>query len=203
MLEFLSENLSSCVALAVLLVAMCPMVESKIAIPFALSTAVWGESALSPFLAFLVSFVGCIIPSIFVIFFTRKIKNKTSGFIHDKFTERVNEKYKKKFDKLGQKQSIFQKCLLIATFVAVPLPMTGVYTGSIISGFTTLKIWQALLSVVLGALVSCGVVLLLCVAFENSELYVLLASVILCVAVALFNMFCKVASVFKRKCHRV
>ncbi len=201
MLEFLVDNLSTCAFVAVLLVALCPGIESKIAIPFALSVQVWGSAVLSPWLAFLIAFVGSIIPIPIVFWVTRKIKNKTVGFIQEKYIEKIKSKYKKNFDRLGNKTSLFQKCFFLGTFVAIPLPMTGVYTGSIISGLTNMKFWHCFLSIVLGELVSCSVVLLLCLLFENSAFYILIASLIILVVFVLFNIILSIIN--KIKSHRV
>lgn len=188
MLEFFADNFSDCIFLAVFLVAMIPAVESKIAIPFALSVPIWGDMVLSPFLAGLIAFLGTMLPSIFVVWFARKFKNKTSGFVYEKIFSKVENRYKVQFEKLGQKNSNLKKCLMLSTFVAVPLPLTGVYTGSLIAGFTNLKLWQCFLSILVGEIVSCFVVVLLCVMFENSAFYMLLFSVAI-LALYLFANF--------------
>lgn len=177
MLEFFAENFSDCIFLAVFLIAMIPTVESKIAIPFALSVPIWGDSTLSPFLAGLIAFCGAMLPSFIVIWLARKLKKKTSGFLYDKFVSKIEVRYEKKFEKIGRENTTFKKCLLLGTFVAVPLPLTGVYTGSLIAGFTDLKLWQSFLSIALGEVVSCVIIVLLCTIFENSAYYILLFSI--------------------------
>lgn len=175
MIDFFADNFSHCVVLAVLLVAMFPMLESKVAIPFALSVTIWNEATLSPAVAFFVSLFGCMLPTIFVILFAKYIKHKTSGFIHEKFMT----KYATKLKNISQKQSTFKKCLTVATFVAVPLPLTGAWTGSLIAGLTNLKVWQAFVSVFVGEVLSCAVVMLLCLVLENSAFYIFLMSLAL------------------------
>lgn len=191
MANFFADNFSNCVFLAVLLLAMFPMFESKVAIPLALSTAIWGEATMSPLGAFATAFVGSVIPVVFVLWFAKFIKNKTAGFVHEKFMTKFQDKHQKHLDSISLKASTFKKCLAIATFVAIPLPLTGVYTGSLIAGLVDLKFWQGFLSVIVGELLSCAVILVLCVLFENSAFYVLIASLVL-VAVFLlvrFSMF--------------
>ncbi len=199
MANFFADNFSDCVALAVFLLAMCPMVESKIAIPFALSSVLWGDCTLSPLCAFVVAFAGSMLPSILMIYLSRFIKNKTSGFVHDRFTSFMSKHFQKNVDKVSSKTNTFQKCMAIATFVAVPLPLTGTYTGSLVAGFTNLKIWQCFLSVLVGELLSCGVMLTLCVLFENSAFYVLLASICLLFAFLLANLVIALISKIKKK----
>ena len=188
MLEFFSDNFSDCVFLAVMLMAMIPTIESKVAIPFAMAGQIWGENALSPGMAFLSACLGSMLPAIVVILLARLIKNKTSGFVHDKFVSKIQEKYKTKFSKLDRKESTFKKCLLLATFVAVPLPLTGVYTGSLIAGFTNLKIWQSFISIFVGEIFSCLAILLLCLFLENSAFYVFLFSLVFVVICLIINV---------------
>lgn len=178
MLEFISSNFSECVFFAVMLLAMIPTFESKVAIPFAMAQQIWGENALSPGLAFLGAFIGSIIPALFIILISRFVKSKTTGFVYEKFVTKIQNKFKNKFVKIGERKSVFQKCLLLATFVAIPLPLTGVYSGSVIAGFTNLKIWQALISILIGDLFSCLAILLICLFFENSVFYVFLFSLL-------------------------
>ncbi len=175
MIDFFADNFANCVALAVLLVAMIPTLESKIAIPFGMSMAIWGEQVLSPLAAFFVSFAGCMIPSIFVILFARFVKSKTSGFIQEKFMTR----YKSGVEKANSKASVFGKCAWVTLFVAIPLPLTGTYSGSFIAGLLNIKIWQAFLAVAVGAAISCGIVLALCLLFVNSTFYIFIVSLVL------------------------
>ncbi len=187
MLEFLVDNFANSVALAVFLVALCPAVESKIALPFALSEPIWGKAVMSPISAFFVVYFGCMLPVALVIWLTKLLKKKTCGFVHEKFTERLSNRYQKNLEKVGSKNNTFQKCLFIAAFVAVPLPMTGVYTGSVIAGLSNLKFWQGFVSIAVGELVSCVVVLVLCLLFENSAFYLLVATLIICAIVLIYN----------------
>ena len=178
MLEFLAEHFSDCVFVAVMIMAMIPTIESKVAIPFGMSSQIWGEATLSPVLSAVASCVGSMLPALLVICVARFVKNRTSGFVHDRFVSRVQTKFSDKLEKLKHKNSTFKKCLLLATFVAVPLPLTGVYTGSLIAGFTNLKVWQAFLAILIGEIFSCLAVLIICMFFENSAFYIFLFSLI-------------------------
>ena len=197
MLELITENFS--VHLAVLIVSLIPGIESKVAIPFGLSKPIWAEATLSPFMALLISFSATVLPSILIIFLSRKLKNKTSGFVHDKFIMRLQNHFRKDFDKIGQKSSVLKKCFVLGTFVAIPLPLTGIYTGSLIAGFTNLKIWQCWLAVLIGELVSCIGIVLICTLFENSAFYILIMTLILCAIMILFNVLLSLFHKFRRK----
>lgn len=188
MVEFFVDNFSSCVFLAVILMALIPTIESKIAIPFGLSYAIWGEATLSPIVAFICAYIGSMLPSIFIIIIVRKLKNRTSGFVCDKLINSAESKYHRKLELLSSKSRTFYKLSSLALFVAVPLPLTGVYSGSLIAGLSNLKIYQAFISIAIGEFISCLAITLLCVLFENSTLLILLASLIILVIFIVFDI---------------
>ena len=197
MLEFFVDNFSP--ELAVLLVAAIPLFESKVAIPLGLSVQIWGAEALSVLSSFFLSLIGSMLPVVFVILIVRFIKNKTSGFVYDKFVVRIQEKYKTNLDKMSAKNTTLKKCVLLATFVAIPLPLTGVYSGSLIAGFTNLKIWQSFLAIFIGEIVSCLIILFLSTIVENSAFYILLISILIIVMFVLFNLFLGVINKIKKE----
>ena len=188
MVEFFVDNFSSCVFLAVILMALIPTIESKIAIPFGLSYAIWGEATLSPIVAFVCAYIGSMLPSIFIIIIVRKLKNRTSGFVCDKLINSAESKYHRKLELLSSKSKTFYKLSSLALFVAVPLPLTGVYSGSLIAGLSNLKIYQAFIAIAIGEFISCLAITLLCVLFENSTLLILLASLIILVIFIVFDI---------------
>ena len=108
--------------------------------------------------------------------------------MQDKFLSRMQEKYRKKLEVLGGKGKTFYKLSALCFFVAVPLPLTGVYTGSLIAGLSNLKIWQSFIAIAIGELISCFVIFLLCTIFENSVGYILLVSLILVAVFVLFDL---------------
>ena len=173
--QFFSENFQNCIWLAILLIAMCPALESKIAIPLAMNTAIWGSGAFSPLLACLVSFIGSIIPSYLIIFLTRKLKKKTAFMLHSPFFQ----KYLIKGARIENRGSDFKKYLALACFVAIPIPLTGVWTGSLISGLSNLNIHWAFLSICIGALFSTGIITILCTFFSNSLTMIMMVTLII------------------------
>lgn len=184
LIDFFSQNFSSCIWLAVILVALIPTLESKIAIPFAMNTAIWGYSALPAWQAFLFAFIGSILPCLPCMLLARKIRRHTAGFVTDTFTKRYNVKT----SLIEKQKSNFKKYFTLMSFVALPLPLTGVWTGSFVAGLSKLNFKQSFLSICIGALISCGIITLLCVYFENSIGYVLFVSLALVVIVLLFDL---------------
>ncbi len=184
LLDFFANNFLEYVWVAVLLVSMIPTLESKIAIPLAMNTAIWGEMALSPFLSFLVATLGSIVPCYIVMFFTRYFKSKTTGFLHNKHFS----KYITKSAKIENSKNKFSKYLGLACFTAVPLPLTGVWSASLIAGLTNLNIHLSFMSISIGAMISSAVITILCCLFNNSVGFILLASLILIVVFTVSNI---------------
>ena len=194
MLEFFADNFSDCVWLAVVLISMIPMLESKVAIPFALSKQIWGESVLSPVEACVFSLVGSMIPAIILLAVCKGFKNKVMGFVVDK-----ENKFVAKVGQLSEKASVMQKCVYLAGFVAFPMPLTGLYTGSVIAGLSNLCWWKGLLSLFAGGLILCVGIDIICCLFENSAFFVFLFAVAVAVLICLANVVLWVVRAIKKK----
>ena len=98
--------------------------------------------------AFLVSFLGNILPVPFLILLARPIFTwlKTTRLLAG-FTQKVEDRLMKKADKVTvQKYSAVGLFL----FVAVPLPGTGAWSGSLIAALLDIKMRYALPAVIAG-----------------------------------------------------
>lgn len=195
LLDLIRVNFQDCVWLAVLLMAMIPTIESKIAIPFGMNSEIWGSNVLSAFESFTFAFLGSILPSIFIILIVRKIKSKMTGFMTNKFLQ----KYYNKSRMVSQTQNNFAKYFLLTGFVAVPLPLTGVWTGSLIVGLSNLDIKFGLLSIIIGAIISAGTITLICEVFSNSITYILIISLIIILLFLFTDLFITLYKEFKDK----
>ena len=173
--QFFADNFQNCIWLAVLLISICPTLESKIAIPLAMNSAIWGSKAFSPLLAFGLSFIGSIIPSYLIIFLTRKLKKKTAFMLHSPFFQ----KYLIRGARIENKGSDLKKYLALACLVAVPLPLTGVWTGSLIAGLSNINIHWGFLSICIGSILSAGIITLLCSLFSNSLTTIMMVTLII------------------------
>lgn len=174
-INFFADNFDNCIWLAVILIAICPTLESKIAIPLAMNSSFWGSNAYSPLLAMIIASLGSILPCFLVMIISRKLKNKTTFFI----TSKLIQKYQGKTLKIENQKSNFKKYLLLTGFVAIPLPLTGVWTGSIIAGLSNLNLKYCFISISIGALISAGSITLLCTLFNNSISYILIISILI------------------------
>ena len=186
MIDYL-QNLFSDIGgsfIAVFLISMIPVCEARIGIPFGMAKEIWKEQALSPFVSFVAGFLGSSLICLFILIGLKPIfyklkKTKTFG----NFVTKLESKFKKQSEELDDKQvkshKTFSMWLAVMLFVAVPAPMTGIWTGSAIASFTSLNIWQGFSAVVVGNLIGCVLILLVCTLFKNSILFLLLASVIM------------------------
>lgn len=97
----------------------------------------------------------------------------------------------KKQSKIGKAMSVdTKKSLGLFTFVAIPLPMTGAWTGSCIGSFLDFPIWKAALSVFGGNIVA-GLILTTIVIFlpeQYAEIF-LYGFVVLAIALAVTLYF--------------
>lgn len=163
--------------IVVTLIAMVPIVEVRLAIPIAVGYglnyfAAWSLSFLGSSLAAVI-LLPILIPFIKWLANTRlfrkvggailaKFENKAAGIASndDKFDEGTPSIDKK------MRNGAFKKMLGTFIFVAIPLPLTGVWTGCAVASIIGLKYWQGLLSVIGGNLVASLIILLLCAFFE-------------------------------------
>ena len=130
--------------LAVFIVSMMPVVELRGAIPFGVTL---GLDWLS---VYLVSVIGNIIPTPFIIMFFRPVihylgNTKLFGKIAGKIINRTKSKAKdmSKYKMFG-----------LFMFVAIPLPGTGAWTGSCIAALLNMRLKHALPSIISGVVVS-------------------------------------------------
>ncbi|MBU3189403.1 small multi-drug export protein [Clostridium bowmanii] len=134
--------------LQVFLLSAVPLSEMKVAIPLGINVF-----NINPITVFLLSFFGSLLPVPFVLIFFNKIfdflgKYKFfSGFYN--LINRKISKNKAKFEK-------FEEIALI-TFIAIPLPTTGVWTGTAIAAFLKLDFKRSVMCAVVGSFL-CGLI---------------------------------------------
>ncbi len=185
-----------------------PLLELKAGIIFARSIG------LDFFSAFGLAYVGSTV-AFFLIFFLlrpilnllKKIKfiggfaNKVENYFNEKAEQALAEQSDKNTKK--KKSEKFLKQLGVFIFVAIPLPMTGVWTGTAIAVFLNLKFKDAVLPVAIGNLVAGIIISLLaalCLAIWPIQtatlvldiiLYVLFALALILLAVFIFKVLRK------------
>ena len=146
-LEFVGEEL------CVFLCSMLPIIELRGAIPMAFAMGFpWWQ-------AYLISVVGNLLPVPFILLLINIVikwmaSSKVKFF--NKIANFLLERVEKKRDRI-EKYSFWGLCF----FVAVPLPVTGAWTGSLVAAVIGMKPWKAFLSALLGVLIAGAVVTLI------------------------------------------
>lgn len=175
--------------LITLLVSMFPLIELKGAIPIGMGLNV--PLLKSALLAYCGSSL-IVIPIFFLLIpifnllkkikFVKKIVEKIEAVFHDK-AEKVAKNSK------GKSEDKVTSFLMLALFifVAIPFPVTGVWTGTGIAVFLNMKFKNAFLPIVLGNLVA-GIIITL-ITFLFSAYVDLIINVLLVIALIMLAIF--------------
>jgi len=158
--------------------SMIPLFELKVGIPFGMNSEFW-LNPLSNFGALFSAITGGLIVTIILALIFEplyeKIKDKKffKSFISF-FTSsaiKKTEEIESKSELSSKQRKQWIKILSVFLFVAIPIPGTGVYTGTVLAVFLGLKFWQTLLFVTLGNIVGAAVFVALAywVAFRKAK----------------------------------
>ena len=120
--------------LSTFLTAMAPIGELRIALPIALVSY-----KMNIVLAYVLSVLGNIVPVFFLLLFWRYVVRSLMRHFEffDRFMNWLFERTRKKFENNYQK---WGKLALIL-FVAIPLPVTGAWTGSVAAWLFGFRYW--------------------------------------------------------------
>ena len=136
--------------LCVFFCSMLPVIELRGAIPLAYGLELpWWQ-------AYLISVLGNLLPVPFILLFINAIikwmaASKVKFF--NKIAQYLLKKVEKKRDKI-EKYSFWGLCI----FIAIPLPVTGAWTGSLVAAVVGMKPWKAFLSALCGVLIAGAIV---------------------------------------------
>lgn len=146
--------------LGTLIISMIPIIELRGAIPVAVFTF-----HLTYVEAFIISFIGNILPVYFIVKFIRPIfdllrKIKLFRIIIDWISEKATKK-------IAESKKLQTATILgLYLFVAIPLPGTGAWTGSLIANFLDLPPKKAVPPIIAGVFTA-GVIILALTAIAN------------------------------------
>ena len=183
MINYFIANFSENIDIAIFLIAMIPTLECRIAIPFGFSF-----SDFSAIKIFLLAFLGSIVPIIPIIASIKLIRKKVKNKV---FYNKIIEKYSTKISKINKKHSLLKKYLYLTFFVALPLPLTGVWSGSLIAGIINLPTLGSFYAISIGSLIATGIMLICSILFGNSVIYLLIISLILIIIFMFFALLKK------------
>ena len=128
-------------------ISMVPVIELRGALPIGVGMG------LDPWTALIVSIIGNMVPVPFIIIFIRRILNWMHRF--EKF-DRLANKLEAKAERQGDKLVKYEN-LGLFLLVAVPLPGTGAWTGSLVAALFDLRLKTAIPTIFAGV-VAAGLV---------------------------------------------
>lgn len=129
------------------LLALLPVVELRGAIPIAL-----GVFELPFISAFIWAWLGSFVPGIVIVYglgFISETLSKYSSFFNKFFNwwfERTHKRFWNRFQKFGS--------VALVLFVAIPLPVTGVWTGSVAAFLFGVNKIKAIFLIALGSFIA-------------------------------------------------
>lgn len=181
--------------LATFLISMIPIVELRGAIPFGSDIGLWGEHALSLPMSLLLSLAGsCLVCVILTFLFSPIFKwlssikffKKITTFIENKLSKHSKDIDEKVAKEQNKKRISRIKFWGVFIFVAIPLPLTGVWTGTCLALFIGMNKKLTMLAVILGNIVAGLAMTLISLIFKDNTIVVLYGFLIL---VAVFLIF--------------
>ena len=135
--------------LSVFLIAMVPMVELRVAVPYAVSMDIPYAQAL------IISVLGNMFPVPFIYFFARRVlewgANKKYIGRFCRFCLVRGEKAGQRLVKATGRGGLFVALML---FVGIPIPGTGAWTGALGASFLKMGFKSTVLSVSLGVILA-------------------------------------------------
>ena len=150
MVEQLTESLVAFnKEIAVVVLAALPVSELRGSIPLALAMG------FSPFKAYALSFVGNLLPVVPLLFFLQPISEKLRHIgVFEKFFNWL-------FERTRKKASLVEKfeALGLILFVAIPLPVTGAWTGCVAATLFKIRFRYAFFAVAAGVVIAGFIVL--------------------------------------------
>ena len=179
----------------VLISSMLPIIELRGAVPLGVAQEIWGNGAMSVWGATLVAFIGSCLVGILLIFLLSPVlkllkKNKKLKKLALSVETVFNEKLG------GIKGSEKRKLFLITLFIALPIPLFGIWTGAGLLAFLGIKKWKSIICLCVGNAISAIFIGLLCWLFLELIPLVLLCFAIMIILVLLWYVILGVYNFF-------
>lgn len=159
--SFLASALGS-KELVILVISILPIVEARLAVPMAFAYGM-------PFYeAFALAFLGStVIAPLLLLVLMPLIRWLAKTKLFRRIGQALEDRFERKSEKIDKSKSERKKMLALFLFVAIPLPLTGVWTGCAVGSVIGLKYRNALISVVGGNFVASAIMTLLCALFPE------------------------------------
>ena len=185
---------------AVIIVALTPMLELHTAIPFGMSTALWGDAALTAFQSFWWATLGsCVVVPIVLLLAMPILKWLKGTKTFRRLAEGFEDKLKRRKQALEAKGRHglkarnpalreFLKIVGIAIYIALPLPFSGIYTGCFLALIMGLGFWKSFITITLGNVIAGLFMVAVCTAFSNAITFIVGACFVLMIAGVLLGI---------------
>jgi uncharacterized membrane protein len=154
-MEIIKEIISS-KELLTLIYSAIPLTELRVAIPLAIT--VWH---VKPIIALILAIIGNSLPIVVIILSLNKIVELAERYskFWTKVLEAIFRRTRRKTSQQFEKYGLLALCL----FVAIPLPMTGAWTGSIAAWLFGIPARKAFLPIFCGVIIAGIIVTILTV----------------------------------------
>lgn len=168
--NFFATVFNDNIILATILISMLPVIELRGAIPFAIEESIWHSLAMGEWEAFGWSLLGTsLVVPILALIITPLIRWLKRTKLFKKIAVALENRIKNKASNIeGAEQTsklfskeYWKKFWGVFVFVAIPLPLTGVWTGTCVSVFVGLDYVSTCIAVILGNVVAGALITLM------------------------------------------
>lgn len=193
--NFLATLFNDNVVLATIIISMIPLFELKVGIPFGMNRDFWAIP-LSNWEALFSGVIGGLIVTLILAVIFKPIYNAVKDkkffktlieFFTGKAEAKTSEVENKTISSSDAKK-FWIKLLTVFLFVAVPVPGTGVYTGTVLAVFLGLNYWQTLITVTLGNICAGLIVMFICSIFPSFTNIIMLVFIVIILAYLGYRM---------------
>jgi len=195
--------------IATMIISMFPLIELKGGIPIVMSTDFWGEYALRGRVSFGLALLGsCLVCPLIALVFKPILNFLKRTRLFKKLAKKIEKKVKTQSDiidaqmkneKINKTNKTLLKCILVCLFVAVPLPLTGVWTGTCVAVVVGLNFWQTVLSVVAGNCIAGLLIVFVCSIFPEFTTIIFYIMMIIILCMILYGTIKSIIKTIKNK----
>jgi len=194
--EFIVDFFNENVVLATMFISMIPLFELKVGIPFGMNSDFWAVPLSNWGALFSAVGGGFFVTLVLALIFKplyEKIKDRKGfksfiNFFTSSALKKSKEVEEKSKENVSKRKKIFLKYIAVFLFVAIPVPGTGVYTGTVLAIFIGLNFLETLLIVTLGNIIAGIIIMFICSIFPNLTTILIYVFVILIILYLIYRI---------------
>lgn len=169
------------VRLIIIIIAFLPIAEARIAIPFAL------KCGLTPIQAFCYGFIGSSLAiPILLLTLIPLIKHLSNSKLFASLGKSILRHIDDKAQSVNG--SMLKRMIGTAAFVSIPLPLTGVWTGSAIASILNIPYLKSLISITVGNLIASIIIVIISSLFAEYINFIMVAFALLGIIAAIITL---------------